>query len=151
MKYQKKLLLIFGIIGISICYSQDKNKEADTLYYTIARLDSTLFVAYNNCNIEIYASLFSEDLEFYHDKAGLSTSKKEMVDAVKNNICGKVRREIVQGTMEVFPIPGFGAIEMGKHLFHNLVEKSVSQPGNFIMVWKHENNSWKITRVISLH
>ena len=144
-------MLILGIIGISIFYSQDKNKEADTLYYTIARLDSTLFVAYNNCNIEIYASLFSEDLEFYHDKAGLSTSKKEMVDAVKNNICGKVRREIVPGTMEVFPIPGFGAIEMGKHLFHNLLEKSVSQPGNFIMVWKHENNSWKITRVISLH
>ena len=151
MKYKKYLLLNLIFFINSFLFAQDSKKNTDSLPQTITRLDSLLFDAYNNCNMELYASLFSEDLEFYHDKGGLSTSKKDMVDAVKNNICGKVRREIVPGTMEVSPIPGFGAIEMGKHLFHNLVEKSVSQPGNFIMVWKHENNSWKITRVISLH
>lgn len=151
MNYRFILLifLAFGCPGYSLAQQSIQNR--DTLFETISRLDSLLFDAYNNCNMQVYASHFSDDLEFYHDKAGLSTSKKDMVDAVKKNICGKVNRVIVPGSMEVSAIPGFGAIETGKHRFHNLAENSVSQPGNFVIVWKYETGQWKITRVISLH
>ncbi|MDP4265060.1 MAG: DUF4440 domain-containing protein [Bacteroidota bacterium] len=125
--------------------------EALELYHTITSLDSTLFDAYNNCNLEKYAALFSEDLEFYHDKGGLSTSKKDMVEAVKNNICGKVTRELAKGSIEVSPIPGFGAVEMGSHRFHNLKEGSLSRFSKFVVIWQKKNNEWKVTRVISLH
>lgn len=125
--------------------------ETDSLYKTIVKLDSTLFDAYNNCNMEVYTSLFSEDLEFYHDKGGLSKSKKDMVESVKKYVCNKVRRELKPGSIEVSPVQGFGAIELGKHRFHNLAENTASEFANFVVVWQHKDNKWLITRVISLH
>ena len=59
------------------------------------------------------------DLEFYHDKSGLSIGRQAMVEGVKNNICGKVTRELVPGTLEVYPIANYGAVEIGVHRFHH--------------------------------
>lgn len=118
---------------------------------TIIRNDSLLFDAYNNSKLEIYSSFFSEDLEFYHDKGGLSTSKKEMVEATQRNVFGKAKRELLAGSIEVSPIPGYGAVEIGSHRFHNLAENSRSGYSKFVTVWKNENGRWRITRVISLH
>src|SRR5688500_16139818 len=62
------------------------------LHDTIVQLDSIFFDAYNTCatNLEKHAAFYSDSLEFYHDKGGLSTSKKETVDAIRRNVCGKV-------------------------------------------------------------
>lgn len=67
------------------------------LFRTISSLDSAFFDAYNRCDLEKIGSLLTEDLEFYHDQTGLSRSRQASVDAVKQNICGKVRREALQG------------------------------------------------------
>lgn len=123
-----------------------------SLYDTIVRMDSILFHAYNTCDIKTYSDLFSEDLEFYHDKGGLQTSKAESVEAFKKNVCGKVTRELLPGSIEVSPVPNFGAIEIGVHRFHNSQEPNA--PGHyarFVIVWKREKGGWVITRVISLH
>jgi hypothetical protein len=98
-------------------YKPDDQK----LYDTIVHLDSVFFASYNNCTLQLdeYAAFYSDSLEFYHDKGGLSTSKKDVVDGTKKNICGKVTRELVKGSIEVYPIKGFGSIEMGLHKFHN--------------------------------
>jgi hypothetical protein len=55
--------------------------------------------------------------------------------------------------MEVYPIKGYGAIEMGFHMFHNHAEKEgkPSHPSKFILIWRFKNNVWQITRVVSLH
>ncbi len=121
------------------------------LYDTIVYLDSVLFEAYNTCKLDKFAELFSENIEFYHDKGGLTTSKKAIIEATKNNICGKVTRELVKGSIEVYPIPGYGAVQIGAHRFHNRQENSVSRIGKFVHTWKRENGEWKLTRVISLH
>ncbi|MFT3912032.1 MAG: nuclear transport factor 2 family protein [Ferruginibacter sp.] len=125
--------------------------ETAELYNTVIKLDSLLFDAYNNCKIDQYASLISENLEFYHDKGGLSTSKKDNVEAIRKNICNKVRRELQTGSIEVSPIPGYGAVEIGSHRFHNLIENSTSGYAKFIIVWQNKNGVWQATRVISLH
>lgn len=143
------LLVVCSFISTKLIAQTNSNN--DSLYKTIVTLDSTLFDAYNNCNMEVYASLFSEDLEFYHDKGGLSKSKTDMVESVKKYVCNKVRRELKPGSIEVSPVPGFGAIELGKHRFHNIAENSESPYANFVVVWKYSNNKWLITRVISLH
>lgn len=143
------LLVVCSFISTKLIAQTNSNN--DSLYKTIVKLDSTLFDAYNNCNMEVYASLFSEDLEFYHDKGGLSKSKTDMVESVKKYVCNKVRRELKPGSIEVSPVPGFGAIELGKHRFHNIAENSESPYANFVVVWKYSNNKWLITRVISLH
>lgn len=125
--------------------------EEIELYNTITGLDSLLFTAYNNCSIKVYDSLFSENLEFYHDRGGLSTSKKDMTEAFKNNICNKVTRELLKGSIEVSPIPGYGAVEIGSHRFHNKIENVTSGYSKFVVVWQYKDTAWKVTRVISLH
>lgn len=117
----------------------------------IIRNDSIFFDAYNNSKLQVYADYYSEDLEFYHDKGGLSTSKKEMVDATVRNVFGKVTRELLPGSIEVSPISRFGAVAIGSHRFFNRVENSRSAYSKFVTVWKYQDGRWLITRVISLH
>ncbi len=122
------------------------------LYDTIIELDDIYFTAYNNCDMEKPAELYAEDLEFYHDKGGLSTSKQEILESIEKNICGKVTRELVEGSIEVHEIPGFGAVQIGMHKFHNNQEPdAISKASKFITIWKRDDDDWKITRVISLH
>lgn len=122
------------------------------LYDTIIELDDIYFTAYNNCDMEKQAELYAEDLEFYHDKGGLSTSKQEILESIEKNICGKVTRELVEGSIEVHKIPGFGAIQIGMHKFHNSQEPdAISKASKFITIWRNDDDDWKISRAISLH
>lgn len=131
-------------------YQRNVSKE---FYDNIVALDSIFFNAYNNCNLDVMDSLISEDLEFYHDKGGLSTSKKDVMKGLKNNICGKVTRELLKGSIEVYEIKDYGAVEMGFHGFHNNREKETGPThfSKFVQIWRKVNNQWKLTRVISLH
>src|SRR5688572_16438413 len=91
------------------------------LYDTIAKLDSLFFTAYNTCdkNLDIYASYYADTLEFLHDQGGFSNSKKDVVESTRKNVCGKVTRKLIAGSMEVYPIANYGAIEIGYHTFQN--------------------------------
>lgn len=124
----------------------------EELSRTLASLDGALFDSFNRCDLEKFASFFVENLEFYHDKGGLTLSRKSLVESVKNNICGKVRREIVAGSIETHPIPGYGAVQMGVHNFYESKAKDGARPvvaAKFIHLWQHRDGAWRITRVIS--
>ena len=155
MKFKSLLFtILFG--GFFSLQAQDTIEPYEpvdiALHETIASMDSIYFEAYNTCNMEKQATLYAEDIEFFHDKGGLSTSKSEILEAIKKNICGKVKRTLIKGTIEVYPIHNYGAVEIGYHKFYNNQEPNApSKPSKFIMVWKHENEVWKITKVISLH
>jgi hypothetical protein len=127
--------------------------ESKELHDTIVRMDSILFDAYNTCKLDVFESLISDDIEFYHDRGGLMTSKKDLVQSIKNNICGKVTRELLKGSIEVYPIPNYGAVQMGAHRFYNNQEKEngPSRFSKFVEIWHKENGPWKLSRVISLH
>lgn len=124
------------------------NPSADQLFKTIAAVDTQLFDAYNRCDLEKFGSLLAEDVEFYHDKTGLARSRATIVEAVKNNICGKVTRELVPGTLEVYPIADYGAVEIGVHRFHHAHDSDVGE-AKFIHLWQNKNGVWQVTRVIS--
>ncbi len=155
---KKLITCIIACTFACMAYSQQTyiyKPDDQPLYDTIVKLDSIFFSLYNNCSTQLkaYADFYSDSIEFYHDKGGLNTSKKEIVEATKNNICGKVTRELVKGSVEVYPIANYGAIEMGLHMFHNNQEKQSGPPkiSKFIVIWQHTNNGWKISRVVSLH
>lgn len=77
---------------------------------TLKRLDAELFAAYNDCELEKFGSFFPENLEFYHDQSGGGPmTREQLVAAIKQNICGKVHRELV--SLEVFPMKNYGALE----------------------------------------
>lgn len=162
MKYLSIIISIFTILILISCspqknmYQLTKGYEPEdvALYKTIVNLDSTFFGAYNTCNVnlDLYSSFYSEDVEFYHDKGGFMNSKQELVEGTKKNVCGKVTRELVKGSIEVYPIHNYGAIEIGLHKFHNKEEpNAIPRTGRFTIIWKKENAEWKIAKVISLH
>lgn len=159
---QKILVLLVVTFFVTVFFNQAisqyvipkyERTVAKELYDSITAIDSIFFDAYNKCKLDRIDSLISEDLEFYHDKGGLSTSKKEIIKALQNNICGKVTRELLKGSIEVYPIKDYGAIEMGYHGFHNNQEKESGPThfSKFVHIWQNKNNQWKLTRVISLH
>ena len=161
MKAFQKLIAI-SVVVFSIACSTKKIQQSGVpaylpedkaLHDTIVLMDSLLFEAYNTCKVNVFEQMMSEDIEFYHDRGGLTTSKKQLIDALKNNICGKVTRELLKGSIEVYRIPGYGAIEMGAHRFFNNQEKQAgpSRFSKFVHTWKWENGQWQLTRVISLH
>lgn len=123
--------------------------STDDLFKTIQSLDAQLFDAYNHCELDKLGALVAEDLEFYHDVTGLSVGRAALVQAVKENICGKVTRELVAGSLEVYPIAHYGAVEMGSHTFHHPGEPGNVGEAKFVMLWKNDNGQWKITRVLS--
>jgi Domain of unknown function (DUF4440) len=158
------LSLLFATTAFSSCLAQQtsaidylKNYKPDDLklYDTILKKDSLFFAYYNTCetNLDKHADFYAENIEFLHDQGGVMTSKKGIIDATKKNICGKVTRELVKGSVEVYPIKDFGAVEIGLHKFHNNQEpqNTPSKVGRFMIVWKKEGIDWKITKVVSLH
>ena len=123
----------------------------DSLFQTIQSLDTQLFDAYNQCDLQKLGSLVAEDLEFYHDKTGLAIGRQALVDGVKKNICGKVKRELVPGTLEVYPIANYGAVEIGIHRFHHPGHDNAESVGEakFVHLWRYKDGTWQVTRVIS--
>jgi hypothetical protein len=121
----------------------------DPLFKTVAGLDTALFDAYNHCDLAKLGGMVSDDLEFYHDKTGLAIGRQPLVDGVKNNICGKVQRELVAGSLEVYPLEGFGAVEIGTHRFVHPGEPGNVGEAKFVMIWKGKDGAWTLTRVIS--
>ena len=159
---RKKFLLVSFLVTFfsSYSFSQQKIKaagvppykpESKEIHDAITRMDSIFFEAYNTCKLDVMESMLSDSLEFYHDRGGLSTSKKEVMEGIKKFVCGNTRRELLKGSIEVYPIPNFGAVQMGAHRFHNLSEKSTSRFSKFVQTWRLENGKWKMYRVISLH
>ena len=126
--------------------------QSKTLYQTIYELDSIFFTAYNTCDLKKQAEFYSDSIEFYHDQGGFIKSKQLILEATEKNICGKVTRELVKGSIEVSPIPNYGAVEIGMHMFHNNQEKGqVPHPSRFVVIWRNRGDKWTIEKVISLH
>src|ERR1700756_4715212 len=96
-----------------------QSATADALFLKIKSLDAKLFDAYNHCDLTTLGAMVSDDLEFYHDQTGLSVGKAPFLAAIKQNICGKVQRTLLTNTLEVYPLNGYGAVEIGIHRFHH--------------------------------
>ncbi len=147
------LLLLFAMpIAPVEAQSQQTATPQDELFRTISSLDTALFDAYNRCDLEKFASFLADDLEFYHDQTGLSRGRQSTVDAVRSNICGKVHRDLVSGTLEVYPLRGYGAVEIGVHRFCDPKMGKCGQgsgEAKFVHLWKNNGGEWKLTRIIS--
>ncbi|HXJ37833.1 MAG TPA: hypothetical protein VNH18_01070, partial [Bryobacteraceae bacterium] len=100
----------------------------------------------------------------------LMLGRQAFLEAIKNNTCGTMIRELVPGTLEVYPIRGYGAIELGVHRFHHpghekefpgarqLGMTRFLDPGaavwpageaKFLHIWQLKDGTWKLTRVAS--
>lgn len=147
------ILPLLALVAAPASSQTRQTAPDDPLFRTLASLDAAVFDAYNACDLEKFGSYFAEDLEFYHDKGGVTRGRPALVDSIKNNICGKVRRELVTGSMEVHPMDNYGALQIGSHRFCDVkaakCDPKTSGIARFIHLWEKKDGDWKITRVLS--
>mgnify|MGYP002642008061 FL=1 len=154
MKNLFLFLLTFAIFTSALAQSQNERKVATTqtaLFNKVANLDSSLFAAYNSKNLNLMKTYFTKDLEWYQDNGGLIDFEK--VFSNFQSIFNRdydLKRNLIRESLEVHPIEGYGAIEIGKHQFKH-IENGKLEIGTFkfVMIWKNDNGNWKISRVIS--
>ena len=146
------LLPFFACLaGAQAVPSLESIQSQEQLDKVIASLDSALFDSYNRCDLQKFSSFFDENVEFYHDQGGVTLGRQKLTESIKNNICGKVTRELVPGTLQAHYMKGYGAVEMGVHRFHHPGHEDTEGVGeaSFIHLWQYKDGAWKITRVIS--
>ncbi|WP_299256894.1 DUF4440 domain-containing protein [uncultured Aquimarina sp.] len=153
----KDLILFICILAASgyNSYAQ-KSETAKNLTNTILKLDGEFWKSYNTCDIPTFKTFFVEDFEFYHDKGGLTSGLTKMMSSIENGLCNpenpRVRREVVEGSVDVFPLNNYGAIITGEHVFYvseNGKAERLAEIAKFTHVWQHKNEQWKMTRVLS--
>ena len=158
---KKLAVALLASIAVACTASKEVSKKIESpkptiskdLFLEIRHMDSVMFDAFNTHNTIELGKTFSENLEFYHDKGGLSDYKQTMENFNKlfeNNKTTGLRRDLVQGTLEVYPIKDYGAIEVCLHRFCH-VENGKDDCGTFknVMVWQKKDGQWKVTRVVS--
>jgi hypothetical protein len=127
--------------------------QSNTLAQTITQLDSEAFDAFNRCadpaQLQRHAGFFSESVEFYHDNGGVTWNRADMLANTKKYACGNYTREVIPGSLVVYPIKDFGAIELGSHRFCQTASRKCEGIADFTMVWQQTDAGWKITRVLS--
>jgi ketosteroid isomerase-like protein len=131
--------------------ASNRNATSGELFETIACMDSAIFDAFNAHDVELLMTMFTDDLEFYHDTGGL-TNYRQSAESFRKMFAGTpdIRRDLVKGSLEVYPIKDHGAIEIGEHRFcHKENGKDDCGTFKFAMVWRQNGESWKISRVIS--
>jgi ketosteroid isomerase-like protein len=143
-------------IAPALCAQEGAKSDPSTsgpLYDELARMDSLLFdAAFVTCSAEKANSFFSDDVEFYHDQTGFE-SGQQVRDTFRRLTAScpgtrGVRREIVAGSLRVYPMQGYGAVQMGVHRFKERGAPTHTV-ARFVHLWRQKNGQWKITRVLS--
>jgi hypothetical protein len=126
---------------------------------TIRSADARFWQAYNTCDTTALRQFFTEDVEFYHDKGGVTLGAETLMASIKTNLCGeggRLRREAVDGTVHVFPLTGqgvaYGAVLSGEHLFY-VLEKGKAERldgrARFTHLWLLKDGTWRMARILS--
>ncbi|MDB4292448.1 hypothetical protein N9954_03515 [Maribacter sp.] len=156
----KTTLLLFLVI---FSFKNGNSQEAPTsdLYQNILKIDAILFEnGFNNCMLSDMDPYISEDLEFYHDQGGPSTTKKEFFETLEQNICSnpdrKPLRKLIESSVNVFPLYNkgvlYGAIQNGVHEFYMKEinkEAYLTSTASFTHLYIIKNDTWQLKRVLS--
>lgn len=156
MKFQKKLLFLLAFSANAFGQAE----KSSEIFKIIKEKDSLLFnVGFNTCDIVQFENLVSNKFEFYHDQAGITSSREAFISAVKNGLCKltyKPRRELVENSMEVYALEEngilYGAIQNGVHNFYakeDIKSEYLTSIAKFTHIWILENGDWKLAKGLS--
>ncbi|MGK2860337.1 MAG: nuclear transport factor 2 family protein [Chitinophagaceae bacterium] len=155
--YSRVLILLISFLFFNKSFGQTSQHSLEA---TILHKDSLFWKSYNNCDVQKFSEFFTDDLEFYHDKGGITNGLENLATSMKKNLCSdanfRLRREEVAGTVKVYPLQKskeiYGAIISGSHVFYtNEKGKKERLDGlaRFTHIWILKDNSWKMTRILS--
>jgi hypothetical protein len=148
------LLFAFAALPALAAPASSAQPEApDELTGEISALDTAVFDAFNHCSdparLQEHAGYFAPDVEFYHDTGGVTWTRDAMIANTGKYVCGRFTRELVPGSMKVYPIKDFGAVSQGVHRFCQIASGQCEGLADFVIVWRKQDGEWRITRVLS--
>jgi len=151
MKRALTVAVVLLVLSILSRAAEAPDKAQTELFETIVRLDGEIFGAFNRHDVARLMALFTEDLEFYHDSGGLSNYAQNAEDFKKMFASTPdIRRDLEPGSLQVYPIKDYGAMEIGRHRFcHKENGRDDCGTFGFAMVWRKTGDSWRISRVLS--
>jgi len=121
------------------------------LFNEISQVDSLQFSAFNARNLDQLMNYFDSSLELYQDNTGVRNfdqTKQAFGGLFKMNYV--LNRKLIPGTMEVYPIKDYGAIETGQHTFSHVENgKLQSFTYKFMQIWQKKDGVWRVTREIT--
>ncbi|MEX2401201.1 MAG: nuclear transport factor 2 family protein [Rhodothermales bacterium] len=123
------------------------------MFEELAQMDSILFDAsFVSCDAQLANSIFADDVEFYHDLTGFQSSEetRENTRRLAESCPGEkgITRTLVEGSMHVYPIRDYGAVQTGIHRFDER-GMSTSTIAKFVHLWRKQDGTWKLARVLS--
>lgn len=156
MHWCVKLSLLLFLLHIPV-FAQD---EKAALEATIRQEDAAFWDAYNRCDVEKMSQFFWPDIEFYHDKGGLTVGLGPFIEILKTGLCGKpnyrLRREAIPDTVQIYPLQKngvtYGAVLSGEHYFYindSGKPEYRDSVAKFFHVWLLKEGRWKMGRVVS--
>lgn len=135
--------------------------EGEALTAAVAARDADLFaLAFEGCDPERLRSMLTPDFEMYHDRDGVVALNADAFVEDYRRSCTesrtpdawRSRRELVAASLNVHPVPGYGAIEDGEHLFYerqgNGPERLAGR-ARFTQLWRLTADGWRLARVFS--
>lgn len=151
-KFLLHTLTLSMLMTLSVAAQEKKvAPTSPDLFKEIERADSLMFQAFNTQDMSAFKAMFTEDLEWFQDNGGLIPYKtvfENFGNTFRNE--NKLSRELVKGSLEVYPIKDYGAIQIGRHQFKHM-ENGKLEIGTFkfLMIWQKKDEKWRISRVIS--
>lgn len=123
---------------------------------SILAADAAFWRAFNECDAEAMGELLADDIEFYHDRTGLTRGRRAVVRSLMKGPCGTpglhVRREVLVDSLAVDPVPDHGAIVTGIHRFYAKLGDAAERldgDARFAVVWRKTGTRWEMRRVLS--
>lgn len=150
-KKQSSILLIIAFVLAPLAsYGQASPSSSERVKEMVKEKDSQFWKAYNKCDVNSMVSYLTSDLEFYHDKSGLTKGLETFKKSIETGLCAngpQLKRVVKEGSVEIFPLNGVGAIIRGEHYFY--IGDRADGLAKFTHVWTNKNGEWKMSRVLS--
>lgn len=162
MKTYFTSILLVLTMSLSVSHqtaaAQDNDQQLSAI---ILHNDSLFWQAYNACDITTMIKFFSDDIEFYHDKGGITNGITALATSFEKGVCNnadsfRLRRAVINGSTRVYPLRQsgviYGAILTGEHLFYvqgKGKKERAEGLAKFTHLWILKDGVWKMTRVLS--
>ncbi|WP_424681740.1 DUF4440 domain-containing protein [Frateuria sp. YIM B11624] len=156
MRLRLPLCLALAFLSCVALGADGPQSAGDATRQAVLAADAQYWRTFNACDLQAMAPLLTEDVEFYHDKTGLTVTRQGVLDSLRKGPCADpsmhLRREAVPGSVTFHPLAGGFALLTGRHRF--VVEKDGQAPyvdgqAEFAAIWQWTGGQWRMRRIVS--
>ena len=157
--------MLFVCCAGTLAHAAEPTAISTELGRTIAGLDRKFFDAFNACDMAtMRGNLLEPGVEFYQDNDDTTYFREISWDphfrdrCAPNNV-SKLRRELILGSMEIYPLKDYGALEIARHNFIIVETGKLAASPRMVVVWRNDsrplgnvanNQLWPLALAIDL-